>query len=94
MTDDTKRALEIINPIAEALGMREVTADNKFLYADGANIGISGNSTYATVMEFIGVCAIRYCHKFRELNLTMKQLEAIKRYWFTPEQLERIGERE
>lgn len=71
MTDDTRRALEVIEPIAEILGISEVRADNKFLYIDGHAIGISGNSTYATVMEFIGVCTIRYCRKFRELNLTV-----------------------
>ena len=80
MTNDTRRALEIIKPIADELCI-SVKADDRFLYVDNVGIGISGNSTWATLWEFIGYLTIKYDNKFRQIKLTDKQLAAIKRYW-------------
>lgn len=52
MTEDTKRAIEAIEPIAKELHIK-VTADDSFLYCNGQAIGIGCNSAYATVTEFI-----------------------------------------
>lgn len=94
MTDDTKRALEIIQPIAEMLNIK-VSADNKILYLDGMGIGIAMNSTYATLMEFIGwLFAKKYDPKFREIKLTEEQQETIGLYWITPEMLKKLGIKE
>ena len=90
MTEDTKRALEIIKPIADELNI-EVTADEKLMYLNGQAIGIGCNSTYATVMEFIGyVFATKYDDAFRYINLTNEQLYAIHRFWFTKSQLKKL----
>ena len=91
MTKDTERALDIIRPLADVIGITELNADDRFLYVNHQAIGISGNSTYATVMEFIGYCIIRYSAKFRDLDLNSEQLDDIKRYWFNREQLEKMG---
>ena len=54
MTKDTERALEIIAPIAKELGVK-VTADDNLLYINNdGGIGITFNSTRATVLEFVG----------------------------------------
>lgn len=53
MTEDTKRAIEAIDPIAKELKIK-VTADDSFLYCNGQAIGIGCNSAYATIKEFIG----------------------------------------
>ena len=82
MTQDTKRALEIITPVAELLGLR-VEADDDRLYVDNTQIGISCNSTWATVFEFIGYLITEYNTEFRDINLSKKQLETIRGYWYT-----------
>ena len=90
MTDDTKRALEIIQPIAEKLNIK-VSADDKILYLDGMGIGISMNSTYATLMEFIGwLFMVKYDPDFRKVKLTEEQQETIGLYWITPEILKKL----
>ena len=81
MTEDTKRALDAIMPIAHELNIA-VKADDRFLYCNGQAIGIGCNSTYATIVEFISYAmfwlTIRE-PRFRPLSLvTEKQ---IKRYW-------------
>ena len=80
MTEDTKKALEIIKPIAELYGIW-IDADNKYLYANSKMIGISCNSTWATVNEFVGFLALEYDSRFRELNLTEEQKNRIQRFW-------------
>ncbi len=90
MTPDTYRAMEAISGIAGIIGISELYADDKLLYIDDKAIGISGNSTYATVMEFIGYCMIKYDRDFRDISLTGKQEETIARYWFTDDQLAKI----
>ena len=91
MTNDTKRALDIIKPMAKELGIC-VNADEKFLYIDGQAIGISMNSTYATLMEFIGYMIIEYDREHRNLDLGCYQLNKIRRYWHSAEQVRQIME--
>ena len=90
MTEDTKRALEAIAPLAKELRI-EVSADNSFLYCNGQAIGIGCNSTYATVKEFIGyVFATVYKHDVFDLygeKLPQNVMARVKRYWFTKEQM-------
>ena len=83
MTKDTERALEIIKPIAEMVGV-EVKADDVLLYINNdGGIGIIGNSTRATVMEFVGWLIIYYDSHFRNLVLSDRQLETIKMFWYS-----------
>ena len=82
MTKDTERALEIITPFAYELGLR-VEADDERLYVDNTQIAISCNSTWATVFEFIGYLITEYNTEFRDINLSKKQLETIRRCWYT-----------
>lgn len=84
MTNDTKRALELIEPMAKELNI-EVKADDKLLYCNGQAIGIACNSTYATINEFLGYAFLRMCqreYRFREGIEEAKTLRGtIKRYW-------------
>jgi len=90
MTKDTKRALEIIAPMAKELRI-EVTADDTFLYCNGQAIGIGCNSAYATIKEFIGyVFATVYKHDVFDMHaesVPAKVMQRVKSYWFTNEQL-------
>ena len=93
MTPDTERALKIIEPIAKALNIDVSADDNRLLYIDDpyegeTAIGISGNSTYATLMEFIGVLTLRHARN-RRWEVSKKQQETIKRYWVSMDALER-----
>lgn len=91
MTDDTKQALEAIEPIAKALNI-QVSADDRFLYLNGQAIGIGCNSTWATVNEFIGYAFLKVWMKDKYMYCDMSDelRDRIKRYWFTPEQLEQL----
>lgn len=91
MTDDTKQALEAIEPIAKALNI-QVSADDKFLYLNGQAIGIGCNSAWATVNEFIGYAFLTVWMKDKYMYCDMSDelRDRIKRYWFTPEQLEQV----
>lgn len=90
MTNDTERALAIIKPLADSLRIN-VSADENLLYVNGMGIGIGCNSTYATVMEFIGYVFLQeYNHSFRQIWLKADQKNAIMKYWFSPEQLEKL----
>lgn len=95
MTSDTKRALEIITPMAKELNIK-VTADNSFLYCNGQAIGIGCNSTYATIKEFIGyVFATVYKHDVFDMHgeaLPAKVLKRVREYWFTRAKLEKFME--
>ena len=95
MTEDTKRALKAITPMAEQLGIR-VTADDKFLYCNGQAIGIGCNSAYATIKEFIGYVFVTvYKKDVFDLHgeaLPAKVLNRIKEFWFTKQQLEKFRE--
>lgn len=81
MTEDTKKALEILKPICDLLRM-EIDADENTMSIDGQKVGISCNSTYATVMEGIGMLfLLRYVNQFRTHKISDETKEAIKRYW-------------
>ena len=90
MTEDTKRALEVIAPMAKGLNIK-VSADKNFLYCNGQAIGIGCNSAYATIKEFIGyVFATVYKHDVFDMhgeNIPLKVMQRVKSYWFTDEQL-------
>lgn len=83
MTKDTKRALEIIKPMADELGI-QVKANRFYLYCDDQAICIGYNSTYATVMEFIGYVII-YWAKKKDVGVARPMLDRIKRYWYVEE---------
>ena len=89
MTDDTKRALEAIEPMAKALNI-QVRADGRFLYLNGQAIGIGCNSAWATVNEFIGYAFVTTWKQDKCVKIPHDLVERIKRYWFTPEQLEQV----
>lgn len=95
MTEDTKRALEVIVPMAKELHI-QVDADNSFLYCNGQAIGIGCNSTYATIKEFIGyVFATVYKKEAFDMHgekVPPKIMARVKRYWFTAEQLKKFQE--
>lgn len=95
MTEDTKRALEVIAPMAKELNIL-VSADKSFLYCNGQAIGIGCNSTYATIMEFVGyVFATVYkkeAFDMRGEKVPSTVMQRVKRYWFTAEQLKKFRE--
>ena len=94
MTNDTKRALELIEPMAKELNI-EVSADDRLLYCNGQAIGISCNSTYATINEFLGFAFLRMCereYRFRESIEEAQMLqEDIRRYWVSDAVLKKMG---
>ena len=53
MTEDTRKALLAIAPVAKELNI-EVLAGEKCIFCNGQAIGISYNSTYATLLEVLG----------------------------------------
>ena len=89
MTENTRRALEIIKPIADFLKI-EVSADWKVLYVNEIGIGIACNSTYATVMEFIGFLLMSEYPKFRGIHIDKWDIDAIERYWVCGELLQKL----
>lgn len=89
MTDDTKRALEAIQPIAKVLNI-QVSADDKFLYLNGQAIGIGCNSTWATVNEFIGYAFVKTWTADKSVRIPEPLMSRIKRYWFTKEQMKLV----
>ena len=95
MTEDTKRAIEVIAPMAKELHI-QVDADTGFLYCNGQAIGIGFNSTYATIKEFIGyVFATVYKHDVFDMRgekIPLKVMARVKDYWFTAEQLKKFRE--
>lgn len=66
MTEDTKRAIEIIRPICEELGL-SVSADDTVLQIGDVKVGIYANSTYATLMEAIGILFVKKYPEFRHI---------------------------
>ena len=94
MTNDTKRALEIIEPMAKELNI-EVSADDRLLYCNGQAIGISCNSTYATINEFLGYAFLRMCqreYRFRDsIEDALWLQEDIRRYWVSDAVLKKMG---
>lgn len=94
MTNDTKRALELIEPMAKELNI-EVKADDKMLYCNGQAIGIACNSTYATINEFLGYAFLNMCkreYRFREGIEKANELRGvIKRYWISKAVLDKLN---
>lgn len=92
MTEDTKRALEAIKPLADELGIT-LDADDKILYVDNIGIGIACNSTWATLMEFIGYLFLNeYDALFRNTEMTVEQNDIIRRFWIGEDLLKRMKE--
>ena len=68
----------------------EVKADDNLLYINNdGGIGIAFNSTKATVLEFVGWLIIYYDSHFRDLELSDKQLDTIKQFWYSQSEIER-----
>lgn len=88
MTNDTYRAQCIIQPIADELGI-QVRADENYLYLNGQAIGIACNSTYATIMEFIGYLIFLWAEAKCEA-VPGAMTRRIKRYWYTDAQLKQV----
>ncbi|MBR6982112.1 MAG: hypothetical protein IKH75_01040 [Ruminococcus sp.] len=90
MTEDTRRALEAIAPIAKELNI-SIRADRHFLYCNGQAIGIGCNSTYATINEFLAYCMVWLSRReYRFRNIPEGFESALKRYWHTDEQVAQI----
>jgi len=90
MTEDTKRALEVIKPLCEFLGI-SIGADEGLLYMNGQAIGIGCNSTYATVMEALGYIFLVKYPDFRYGACIVGELrEDIKRYWISKPALNKL----
>lgn len=87
MTEDTRRALEIIAPMAKELNIEVKTQGSygNYLVCNGQYIGIADNSTFATIMEFIGyVFATVYKHNVFDPHgeaVPPKVLNRVKKYW-------------
>ena len=87
MTEDTRRALEIIAPMAKELNIEVKTQGSygNYLVCNGQYIGIADNSTFATIMEFIGyVFATVYKHNVFDTHgeaLPHKVFNRVKKYW-------------
>lgn len=88
ITPDIERAVKILLPICEELGY-QIYSDGSVMTIGGQKIGVSCNSTYATVMEGLGFLFLReYRNRFRQHMLSRDTIEAIKRYWIKERQSE------
>ena len=79
VTEDTKKAIEILNPIAKELNI-SIEADDNCLFMDDTAIGIACNSTYATLMEAIGWIFMTQYPKFRKIEIPRDMEKNITRY--------------
>ena len=101
MTEDTKRAIEIMKPLTDEL---KVSVDVAYrgtvllmsYKGTTQGIGIACNSTHATVMEMIGFLFTEvYRDEFRRVRLGEVPLTSVKRYWVEQELLDKLlGEEE
>ena len=91
MTEDTKRALKIMEPIASVLEI-DVDAYGNILFLDSQAIGIGLNSTYDTVMEMIGwIFLERYCKGWCPVEISKEEIDnTIKRHWVSKALLEKL----
>ena len=80
MTEDTERALEIIEPLANELGF-VVSATENLLFMNNEPIGITCNSTSATLYEMIGWMFWEKWLQHRPVRDGETLEETIKRYW-------------
>ena len=91
ITPDIERAVKILLPICEELGY-QIYSDGSVMTIDGQKIGVSCNSTYATLMEGLGFLFLRgYVEGFRHHSISQASQEAIKRYWIKERQSEGSG---
>ena len=93
MTNDTRRAMTILKPLMDELAVR-MSATDKMLFLNGDAIGISCNSTYATVMEAIGWLFLKkYIGGFRGFSFEEigEVPELVSRYFINREVLKKIG---
>ena len=89
MTKDTERALEAIRPIAKELNI-EVDANNRFLFCNGQAIGISCNSTYATIKEFLGYAMYWIGKKDVRYTIPRSLMQQIKEFWVPGNRVQEI----
>ena len=88
ITPDIEKAVKILQPICEECGYT-IHADGSVMTIDDQKIGVSCNSTYATVMEGLGFLFLRgYAEGFRHHSISQASQEAIKRYWLPKKQSE------
>lgn len=92
MKEDTKRAMEIIAPMAKELSIG-VKAEGDFLFCNGQAIAIGGNSAYATINEFIAYAFLRVWYKDKCFRMPQYVIEQVKRYWLTDKQVKEYMER-
>ncbi len=91
ITPDIAEAVKALRPICEGLNI-ELSADGSVMNIGGQKIGVSCNSTYATVMEGIGyLFYTAYSMGFRQNKMSKSTKEAIKRYWIPDRQSEGSG---
>lgn len=91
ITPDIERAVELLKPICDELGW-SLEADGSVMTIDGQKIGVSCNSTYATLMEGLGFLFLRgYAEGFRHHSISQASQEAITRYWIKERQSEGSG---
>ena len=93
MTEDTKKALEIIGPMAKELNI-DIAADDHCLYCNGQAIGIACNSTYATVKEFLGYAMIWIGQREYRWKVPEKFASEIRRYWISKDQMKKLNIRQ
>lgn len=88
ITPDIERAVKLLQPICDELDIK-LSADGSVMTIGGQKIGVSCNSTYATVMEAIGFLFYHeYAHGFRAHDISSETNEAVKRYWLPKKQSE------
>ena len=88
ITPDIAEAVKALRPICDGLNI-ELSADGSVMNIGGQKIGVSCNSTYATVMEGLGFLFLRgYAEGFRHHSISQASQEAIKRYWIKERQSE------
>ena len=92
MTEDTARALEILQPLLDELGVKAKATDS-VLILDNVGIGIGCNSTWATIMEAIGFLFWkRYNISFRPVDIDFQEAkDTIMRYWISSATLKKLG---
>lgn len=95
MTPDTEIALKAIGPLAKALRIDVSADDDGHLKINNTLIGIACNSTYATIMEFVGYVFLqewvhdRY-YKFNKKGTENDIRNAVRDYWIDKVRAEEI----
>lgn len=85
MTEDTKRAIEAISPLAKLLGIGISTGGDNWILFDGQPIAIGENSDYATAHEFLGYCIYKWADWTNKKGLISPEMDKrIRSYWISP----------